>query len=217
MNSHSVRHLLASCLPVERSQIGWGVAVRTSITMVVALGLATQTDNLELGVPFALGVFLTNLSDMNEPPWLRWRTMLATAVACALATLLGGLVSESAPVHLAVAFAVAAGVGSAGALGLKGSLAGMFCLALFSLYAGSDIGGGVAWMDAAAMAAGGGLAVASAMLDAPRQFRAHCPCSDAPSSSWPALPLRAWCWASICPAPPLPPKRAPRLRPRRTR
>ena len=98
MNAHpwrALRHLLASCLPVERSQIAWGVGVRTSITMVVVLGLAAHSDNLELGVPFALGVFLTNLSDMNEPPWLRWRTMLVTAIACALATLLGGLVSES--------------------------------------------------------------------------------------------------------------------------
>ena len=175
MSAHlwgSLRHLLASCLPVERSQIGWGVAVRTSITMVVVLAFAAQSDNLELGVPFALGVFLTHLSDMNEPPWLRWRTMLATAVACALATLLGGLVSESAPAHLVVAFVVAAVVGYAGALGLKGSLVGVFCLALFSLYAGSEIGSGASLMDAAAMAAGGCLAVVSAMLDAPRQFRA---------------------------------------------
>ena len=175
MNAHpwrALRHLLASCLPVERSQIAWGVAVRTSITMVVVLGLAERSDNLELGVPFALGVFLTNLSDMNEPPWLRWRTMLVTAIACALATLLGGLVSESAPAHLAVAFAGAAAVGYAGALGPKGGLVGVFCLALFSLYAGSEIGGDSAVMDVAAMAAGGFLAVASAMLDAPRQFRA---------------------------------------------
>lgn len=168
----SLRHLLASCLPVERSQIGWGVAVRTSITMVVVLVLAVQSDQLELGVPFSLGVFLTHLSDFSEPPWLRWRTMLVTAAACAAATLLGGLVSESAPAHLAVAFAAAAAVGYAGALGTKGSLAGVFCLALFSLYAGSDIGSGVALMDAAAMAAGGCLATASAMFDAPRQFRA---------------------------------------------
>ncbi len=168
----SLRNVLASCLPVERSQIAWGVAFRTFVTIVVVLVLVAHSDNLELGLPFAMAVFLTNLSDMSEPPWLRWRTMLAMALACALATLLGGLVSQSPLAHLVTAFVVAAAVGFAGALGLAGGLVGVVCLALFSLHAGSEISSGTALMNAAAMAAGGCLAVVLAMFDAPRNFKA---------------------------------------------
>ena len=167
MNWHSFRNLLASCLQVERSQIVFGCGIRTSLTMVVVLAIALHSGNLTLGVPVALGVLLTNLSDMTEPPWLRWRTMLLTALACGFATLLGGLVSGDGVTHLVVAIVAAAAVGYAGALGPKGSLVGVFCLALFSLYAGSEIGSEAAVMDAAAIVVGGLIATLSAMLDGP--------------------------------------------------
>lgn len=137
--------------------------------MMVVLTLAMEAGQQEAGVAVALGILLTNLCDLTEPPRLRWRTMLTSAAALALVTLLGGLVSVHWATHLITAFGVAALAGYAGALGFKGSWVGVLCLALFSFYTGNEISSLDAWKGAVGVLAGGLVATLTAMVDAPFQ------------------------------------------------
>lgn len=66
--------------------------------------------------------------------------MLWTTACACLSTWLAGMVSADPTAHLVAGILLAAVLGYASALGPKSSLAGSIGLAMFSLYAGSEIG-----------------------------------------------------------------------------
>jgi uncharacterized membrane protein YccC len=133
--------------------------------------MARSWGRMDLGVPMAIGILMVNLSDVCEPHGFRWRTMLWTTECASLSTWLAGMVSADPSAHLVAGILLAAVLGYAGALGPKSSLAGSIGLSMFSLYAGSEIGGHRSLADALAVGAGGVLATLVAIAGWPlRRF-----------------------------------------------
>ncbi len=165
------RHLTA-CFQIDPALVTVALGLRTALGMVGVLLVARAYGRLDLGVPLSLGILFGNLGDFGDPYAIRARTMLYTTLACAAFTVVGGLVSAVWYLHLPVAICAAALVGYAGALGPASGLVGVFCLALFSFYAGSAISPGVALLDGACLVLGGVAAMGVTLTAAPfRRFQ----------------------------------------------
>ena len=167
----ALREVLAVCLTLERSHIAYACGIRAALTLVVVLWIARSGGRMDIGVPMAVGVLMVNLNDVCEPHGLRWRTMLWTTACASLSTWLAGMVSADPAAHLIAGILLAAVLGYASALGPTSSLAGSIGLAMFALYAGSEIGTDRSVVDALALGAGGVLATVVAIAGWPlRRF-----------------------------------------------
>ena len=162
------RHLTA-CFQLDRALVTPVLGLRTALGMVGVLLVARAYGRLDLGVPISLGILFGNLGDFGDPYAIRARTMLNTTIACAAFTVLGGLVSSVGYLHLPVAICAAAVVGYAGALGPASGLVGVFCLALFSFYAGAAISPGHALIDGVCLVLGGVAATGITLVALPLQ------------------------------------------------
>ena len=160
----SGRQVLRSCLSVDTALLTFTPGLRAALGMFVVLAATQSVRQDAWATPMALGVLLTMLSDFAEPYPQRARVMTRAAVALALSVLIGGWVSATPSLHVAVGLLIAWAVGYAVTVGPRATLVGLYCLAIFSVYSGSPLAPSRGLIDAVACLVAGLLSVPVACL-----------------------------------------------------
>ena len=158
--SRAASEALHACLRLQRSHIDVAPALRTGTLLSFIFLLALPSGNIPIATSIAIGVLFIAILDSTEAPQIRLRSMLWGILWISLAVLLGGLVSGATIPHVILAVLVAAAVGYAGALSMRGALIGVLSLVLFALYSGFGVGVNVAIEDAGLFVVGGFITIA---------------------------------------------------------
>ena len=150
---------MRACTLIQRANVDYVAALRTSIVVILVLLVAYRFDLLAEGLSLSFGVLFTSLNDSTDSAARRFRGMAWMTVWGAVGVFIGGIVSEAPVIHIAAAFLGAALCGYAGALGQRGGLIGTITLVLIAVFAGTAIGTGIAVLDAGLFLAGGAAAI----------------------------------------------------------
>ena len=146
---------MRACLRIQRAHVDVVSGVRCALVVVVVLFTAYHLGHIDQGLALAIGVLFACIADYADSFSRRLRTMAWCTLWSALATLLAGLISPFPVIHILIAIPVAFACGYAVSLGAHAGLIGTLALVLFAVFGGSDIGTGVALLDAAYVAIGG--------------------------------------------------------------
>lgn len=130
------------------------VPIRLTIPLVIVLGIGVLADQIALGVAAAIGTFICGLADIGDCYPVRARVMAIATVAITLITVVGGAVSSSVLITIALSPLVAFACGYATALGPNAGLTGTLALVMYSLYAGAPVGENEVLAQAGAVLAG---------------------------------------------------------------
>lgn len=143
------------------------VPIRLALPVVIVLSIGVAFDQIALGVAAAIGAFICGISDVGDCFPVRARVMGVAAVAITLITIVGGVVSDSVLLTIALSPIVAFVCGYATVFGPNASLTGTLVLVMYSLYAGAPVGENEVLAQAGAVLAGCLLEIAFALVGWP--------------------------------------------------
>ena len=146
---------LRACMRVQRAHVDVVGGIRTAVIIFILIAGAYRLGMLDYGLALTIGALFAAIGDCTDSFPRRIRAMAWCTLWSALGTLIGGLISDNIIVHIGVGFIMAAACGYAGALGARGGLFGTLTLVLFAVFGGTDIGTGVALIDASFVILGG--------------------------------------------------------------
>lgn len=142
-NTSTVAHQIAASLAValrfDFAKLRLIVPIRLCASVIIPLVLGLATSHLALGVAAAMGAFMCGVADSGDTFPVRARAMLITSVLLMAMTLIGGAVSESVPLTIALSAVLALLCGYAGVLGPNAGLTGQLALVMYTMYAGNPV------------------------------------------------------------------------------
>lgn len=130
------------------------VPIRLAFCVVLPLAIGLVADRIALGVAASMGAFICGIADAGDSYPVRARVMTIASVALAFTTLVGGLVSQSVPLTIAVSVPIAFVCGYVAVFGPNALLTGTLALVMYTLYAGGPVGEEAAISQAVAVLAG---------------------------------------------------------------
>ena len=139
---------------VDLGRLKLVVPIRLTIPVAIVLVIGVLADQIALGVAAAIGAFICGLADIGDCYPVRARVMVIATVAITLITVIGGAVSSSLLITIALSPLVAFACAYATALGPNAGLTGTLALVMYSLYAGAPGGERLVRGQAAAVLAG---------------------------------------------------------------
>lgn len=139
---------------VDRAALDGGAALRAGLATGVLMLGAVATDRVADAVPAAIGLLFITLADPGGADRVRVAVMARTAALTTLAVLLGAIVADPEPLHIAVAIVFAAVCGFAGAVGPRTGFGGVLCLVVFVIFSGGPADVPLAAADALRFAVG---------------------------------------------------------------
>lgn len=126
-------------IAVEKAQIALTNPLRSSVVILIGVGCAIGVGEPLATLPLAFGALFVQMDDPGGPFSRRATVMLWASVWMALATLVGGLVSNDFATHFVIAIPIAFVCAYASAAGPRASLTGVLCLVCFSIFSGTPI------------------------------------------------------------------------------
>lgn len=156
-------NIVGLSVTVDLARVWWSKGVRTGLVVAVVTLVGLQWLPGDAAVSLALGAAFTGISDTTDPDRNRFAGLLLTVVAFSVAVCVGGGIADS-DLGRIVGSAVAAAVcGFVVVVGPRTALAGVICLVLVVVYAGTP-GTLVGGLEAAGWVATGGLVYIVAAL-----------------------------------------------------
>lgn len=128
-------HILRTAESVDWAGVLWVGPIRAGL--VVAITFAVAIGQPAAVLPITIGSLLVALVDPSGTFGIRLRAMALTALTISAMTPVALLVSNSLPLHLAVAALVAFALGYIGIAGPRAGVAGMVGLVMFAIFSGT--------------------------------------------------------------------------------
>lgn len=137
--AHQIAASLRVALRFDLAKLRLLVPVRLALAVVIPLVLGLWANQLALGVAAAMGAYMCGVADSGDTFPVRARAMVVTSVLLMAMTMLGGAVSESIPLTIALSSVIALFCGFAGVLGANAGITGALALVMYTMYAGNPV------------------------------------------------------------------------------
>lgn len=156
---HWAKRVAKAATAIDRAALDGTSALRCGLAAGVLMLAAVATDRVADSVPAAIGLLFVSLADPGGADRERVAVMARTAAFTTSAVLLGALVADPEPLHIAISVVVAGLCGFAGAVGPRTGFGGVLCLVVFVIFSGGPSDAPLAADDAIRYAAGALLAI----------------------------------------------------------
>lgn len=151
----SFRQHLSSLLIFDFSTLDRRDALRGALVTAAVTAIPVAYGDFSQAIPLSIGAVFAAIAEAGQPFGRRWKTMLGTTIALALAGFLGAALSDVTILAILATIPVAFICGMSGALGQRVGVGGLLALVIFTIYVGIPVPMDDAPSTAALIALGG--------------------------------------------------------------
>ncbi|MBV9719702.1 MAG: FUSC family protein [Candidatus Eremiobacteraeota bacterium] len=159
-----LRELGAAVGTFDRSALEPGFALRCTIGVAIPLVIAAVHKAPALGVPAAIGAFITGFTSLQGVHRTRLKAIVTAGFGMSLASFVGALASSSTPGLVAATFVAGYAVGTIGQIGPVASTVALNSFVAFILFSSQPLTVAAAAQDSALVLAGGIIQAALVLL-----------------------------------------------------
>jgi uncharacterized membrane protein YccC len=150
-----LRELATTVGTFDRSAVEPGYALRCTIGVAIPLVLAALSGHPALGVPAAIGAFITGFTSLQGIYRTRLTAVLAAALGMSVTSFIGAVAAHSAPALIAATAVAAYAFGALGQLGPVASTIALNSFVAFVLFSSQALAPAAAAAESALVLAGG--------------------------------------------------------------
>ncbi|MFM8526911.1 MAG: hypothetical protein ACKOBH_02150, partial [bacterium] len=121
----------------DRAALHWVSPTRSALVTLISVIVALEVSGPSAAIPVGIGGFLVGLADQRGGFADRLRGMILTTILLMISTAVGLAVSDSVPLHLAMAAILGGILGYIGIAGPHAALAGVLALVAFAVFSGT--------------------------------------------------------------------------------
>lgn len=150
-----LRELAETVLTFDRSALEPGYALRCAIGVAIPLILAAIAGNPAMGVPAAIGAFITGFTSLQGIYRTRIAAVLLAAIGMSITSFIGALAAHSTPGLVAATAIAGFAVGTIGQIGPIASTVALNSFVAFVIFSSQPLSPPVAAQDSALVLSGG--------------------------------------------------------------